>query len=244
MGGISPDLIADLSRRTERTRTSKTGKQSTYTAWHNPMAGGKGPVFRAGGTSDLNEIARVLEEHGFLEPGLLERDYLEANSRVQDILKAALNGEKVLREGDADAVEREMRARQEAAMDLRDEFSPEDLHEAGFSDASPVVAALTEQMLAEAEGLGVDADSLKERYYDDAPSELTDEQYHAGLQEAIRQAIAEARQDAAPGQPAGDRAGDGDRGQAAEAQGRPGSDRANRSDGAVRSEDGAQGLTL
>lgn len=240
-GGISPDIIADLSRKTARTRTSKTGKQTQYTAWHNPMAGGKGPVFRAGGTADLNELARILQENGFLEPGLVERDYLEANSRVQDILKAALNGEKVLREGDADAVEREMRARQEAAMDAQpdpfDFLSADDLASEGYTAATPRVRDLTERLLEDAEAAGLDTEAMRE----DAARQtegLTEDEYHAALQQAIDQALAQHGEGAQARDVAGTGAGDSDRVQATGPPGPAGSERADRPDGAVRPEEG------
>lgn len=155
LGGISPDLMPDLSERVTRTRTSKSGKKSSYVTWDNPPHAGHGPLFRAGDTADLGEIARVLEEQGYLPVGLVASDPLEAVRRAQDIVRAELKqGGATLREGDADAVEAEARRRLEAAMDAYEEqgVSPADLETTGYLDMDEaerlafdeIVAASTE----------------------------------------------------------------------------------------------------
>ena len=58
LGGLSPDLLPDLSQKVQR--TSKNGK--VFSVWDNPPQPGAGPLFRVGGTADMSEVARVLEE--------------------------------------------------------------------------------------------------------------------------------------------------------------------------------------
>lgn len=201
LGGISPTLIADLSRKVQRTRTSKkTGKVTQYMAWDNPLHSGYGMLFRERGTSDLTEIARVLEEEGFIERGLLERDYLEARAQAEQIVKnELLNGGSTLRQGDADSVEAEMQRRREIAQDdvpyaLFDGLTDDELTESGYADASSEVKTASERLLADAERAGLDTEGLQEdaaRITEGKP----EDEYHLQLQAAIRQALQTVAQD-------------------------------------------------
>lgn len=217
LGGLSPDLLADLSEKVSRVRAGAGGKKTQYTAWDNPAIPGVGPLFRKGGTADLSEVARVLEEGGYLEAGAGERDPVGATQRAQDIIKAELRkGGSTLQVGNADAIDAEMRARQDAAMDdMADPwddfaFTPDDLDEVGFSDADQATRALTEQLIAEAQNLGIDADSIREDVARSIGEEASQEEYHAAIQDAIRQAVAQTRQDAGRGDAGPTRAGDQD----------------------------------
>lgn len=202
LGGISPDLLADMSEKRTFTRTSKFGKKVQYTAWDNPPAPGYGPLFRKGGSGDLSEIARVLEEEGFLTPGANVADPIGATQRAQEIVRAELaNGGSSVAVGDANAIDAEMTARRDAAMDDPGEpwdsysFEPDDLEASGYVAADPIVKELTEGLIREADELGLDTERLRE----DA-AHLTSEQseaaYHAEVQSALRQAVATAREEA------------------------------------------------
>ena len=79
--------------------------------------------------------------------------------------------------------------------DVLDEMSEYDLQSSGYLSATPEVQALTEQLLAEAEALGIDTEAAQEDAARMTEGQNADD-YHAALQESIRQAIAEARANA------------------------------------------------
>jgi Large polyvalent protein associated domain 38 len=89
LNGLSPGLIADLSHRFETRRMGRDGRPLTQ--WRNPPIPGIGPLFRAGGSSDLTEMARVLEDNGYLPAGSLNADYGTARIKAQELIQAALN---------------------------------------------------------------------------------------------------------------------------------------------------------
>lgn len=233
LGGISPDLLADLSEKVVRNRTSKTGKKTQYTSWDNPAIPGVGPLFRKGGTGDIAEVARVLEEAGYLEAGANERDPIGAAQRAQEIIRGELRkGGSATQVGNADAIDAEMRARlnaeMEAAMDAEsdpwDDFTltPEDLDEVGFSDASDTAKALTEQLMAEAEALGIDTETIREDVARQVGEEASQDEYHAATQEALRAAVSQAGRPAGQGDTGRARAGNQDGSGTAEQAGREG----------------------
>lgn len=88
-GGISPRWLSDLSHRYETARKDKNGRPVIQ--WRNPPVMGVGPLFRAGGREDRQELARVLEENGYLMPGSIEADGYEAGNRAMEIISDALN---------------------------------------------------------------------------------------------------------------------------------------------------------
>lgn len=221
LGGVSPDLLADLSEKVIRNRTSKTGKKTQYTSWDNPAIPGVGPLFRKGGTGDIAEVARVLEESGYLEAGANERDPIGAAQRAQEIIRGELRkGGSTVQVGNADAIDQEMRARlnaeMEAAMDAESDpwddfsFTPDDLEESGYAALSDDVKAATEKLIAEAGTLGVDTESIIDDMVRRVGSEASHEEYHAATQEALKQAISEAGGNARQADTAGARAGDQD----------------------------------
>ena len=59
------------------------------------------------------------------------------------------------------------------------------LDAAGYTAASPEVQALTDQLLIEAEALGVDTEALREDAARHTEGQ-SDDQYHAAIQEAVR----------------------------------------------------------
>ncbi|MGV8823038.1 MuF-C-terminal domain-containing protein [Methylibium petroleiphilum] len=163
LGGIDPSLLADLSSKVERSRVSKLGKKTAYTAWDNPPHAGKGPLFRAGGSKDLSLIAQMLEEEGFIPAGTYEADPVGAGQQAAEIIRAELRqGGSTLRAGSADDVETEMRRRMEAAMDRFEEhgISPEAVVESGYLDTTEAAQAAWDaaiEALADAESDVVDA---------------------------------------------------------------------------------------
>lgn len=223
LGGLSSKLLADLSSKVTRTRVSKkganVGKSVTFTTYDNPPHPGRGPLFRNGGTEDLSEVARVLEEEGFLEPGSIERDPIGATQRAAEIIRAELaKGGSTTRVGNAEAVEAEMQRRAEEAMDVPDGIwdglTDEDLADAGYTGASEDVRLATEQLLAMAEELGLDAELLKDGAVRETEGQ-SDDAYHAQLQQLAREALAAARKAAPEADPEGAGTGPADRDQAA-----------------------------
>lgn len=242
LGGISPSLLADLSQKTTRIRTSrKTGKKTQFTTWDNPAIPGVGPLFRAGGTSDLTELARVLEESGYMPAGTLERDYLAARSQAQDIIKAELSdGGSSLRVGDPEAVSAEMRRRSEKSAPESDPWweagiGLDDLQESGYLQADELTKQLTEQLVLQAEGLGIDIDTIREDVARQVGDEATGNDYEAAVQQSIQQAID--RSAGASGQ--GDSGAEGPGGQDGGATAEP--SRRARGDGADRPDQTVQG---
>lgn len=231
LGGISPDLLADLSDKAQRTRTSKTGAKTQYTAWDNPLHQGHGPLFRKGGSADLSEIARVLEEEGYLAPGSVERDPIAASQRAQEIIRAELKqGGSTLREGDPAAVEAEMERRREAAQDVPDDLlaplTDSELEQSGYAGASTEVKEAVERLMADAEAAGIDTEALREDAAR-ATEGLTEDEYHARLQAAIREALDAGRQDrggAAQAEPEAAQRGGEDRGEADGGEGQEAAD--------------------
>ncbi|WP_374257894.1 hypothetical protein [Aquabacterium sp.] len=193
LGGISPDLLADLSEKVNRTRTSKTGKATKYTSWDNPAIPGVGPLFRKGGTGDIAEVARVLEETGYLEAGANERDPIGAAQRAQEIIRGELRkGGSATRVGNADAVDAEMRARLNAEMDAAadpwDDFSftPDDLDESGYTDLNPELQSEVERLIAEADQADLDSEAIREDVARQVGEEASQDEYNAAVKEAIQ----------------------------------------------------------
>ena len=91
-GGLHPSLLSEFSVRFETGRFGKDGRPIVQ--WRNPMTP-QGKLFRASGTSDYSEIARLLEEDGYIEPGSVDQDYKEAGERAKGLILAALNRENV-----------------------------------------------------------------------------------------------------------------------------------------------------
>lgn len=248
LGGISPDIISDLSQKTSRTRTSsKTGKRTVFTTWDNPAIPGVGPLFRRGGTSDLTEIARVLEDAGYIEAGLLERDYLEARNRAQDIIKAELSqGGSTLRIGDPEAEAAEARRQEEAASEdwaASDFWSPDDLDDSGYTDLGEDERIAADAILADVDAMGLDREAIIERASLEA-GDLTTKEYHDVLKRIADEAVQDYRRQAGEADTRATGQGDEGSGSDAQAPGRSGSDRADGSDQAVRPEGQAEGLTL
>lgn len=197
LGGISPDLLADLSEKISRTRTTKTGKATKYTSWDNPAIPGVGPLFRRGGSADMAEIARVLEEAGYLEAGANERDPIGAAQRAQEIIRGELRkGGSATQVGNADAIDAEMRARlnaeMEAAMDAESDpwddfsFTPDDLEASGYTELTPELQSEVERLIAEADQAGLDSEAIREDVARQVGEEASQDEYNAAVKEAIQ----------------------------------------------------------
>lgn len=204
LGGISPKLLPDLSDRVERTRRNKkTRKTFTYITWDNPGIPGWGPLFREGGSADLSEIARVLQEDGYLEPGSNERDPIGSSQRAEAIIRAELKeGGSTIRVGDADAVEaraqQEAKAYAESQMDSQantwDDFTltPEELAQDGYTDLSEDERVVFDMLMSEALDAGIDVEDIKESLSRSITEDTPQNEYHQALKQAIVQAIAQA----------------------------------------------------
>ena len=218
LGGVSPDLLADLSEKVIRNRTSKTGKKTQYTSWDNPAIPGVGPLFRKGGTGDIAEVARVLEEAGYLEAGANDRDPIGAAQRAQEIIRGELRkGGSATQVGNADAIDAEMRARLEAEMDAAadpwDDFSftPDDLDESGYADLNQELQLEVERLIAEADQAGLDTETIREDVARMVGEEASQDEYNAAVKEAIQgllPRVGRATEQAQPSRPQqGDRDG-------------------------------------
>lgn len=230
LGGVSPDLLADLSEKVIRNRTSKTGKKTQYTSWDNPEIPGVGPLFRKGGTGDIAEVARVLEEAGYLEAGANERDPIGAAQRAQEIIRGELRkGGSTTQVGNADAIDAEMRARlnaeMEAAMDAESDpwddfsFAPDDLEVSGYANLNADLQAEVERLIAEAESAGIDTETIREDVARQVGEEASQDDYNAAVKQAIQGLLP--RDDRATEQAQPGRSQQGDR-DGIEAVGNPG----------------------
>lgn len=99
-----------------------------------------------------------------------------------------------------------------------EEFAADDLEESGYADAAPEAQTLTEQLLAEAESLGIDTKALR-RDVARATERQCNEEFHRQVQAEATRAIAQARRYVARGDAGPDQAGNEDRGRLAGDQG-------------------------
>lgn len=123
LGGLDPSLISEYSVYVPTGKLDKKTK-APLMAWRNPMIPGIGLLFRRGGRQDRQEIAQVLEDADYLEPGAVAADYKEAGERAKDLIKAALdrNIPKTLAEQQAE-MEADQEAERQAYYDALDEES-------------------------------------------------------------------------------------------------------------------------
>lgn len=92
-GGLDPAWLSEFSTRFETARMGRDGRPIIQ--WRNPMVPGIGKLFRRGGTQDLQRLAEIAEENGYLEPGAVEADTKEAGERAKAMIQAALNRQDV-----------------------------------------------------------------------------------------------------------------------------------------------------
>jgi hypothetical protein len=93
LGGLDPAWLSEFSTRFETARKGKDGRPVVQ--WRNPMVPGIGKLFRQGGTQDLQRIAEVMEEEGFLSPGTVDADAKAAGEQAKALIQKALNREEV-----------------------------------------------------------------------------------------------------------------------------------------------------
>lgn len=153
LGGLDPAWIAEFSHRQETARMAKDGRPVVQ--WKNPLIPGVGKLFRKGGTQDLEAMAQMLESHGYLEAGTVDRDSHVAGQQAQELVRAALNRAepKTLEERQAD----EGAAREAEAAEH---------YQAIDAAAAKEHAAEREVIMAES---GMDRDLLESRPDDDIP---------------------------------------------------------------------------
>lgn len=167
----------------------------------NKNVGGKMLFTKDGRT--INEVAEALLEAGFI-PAEHRGD--DGVRWLQDAIQEEFSGRRTYyAESDTESMDDDLEARRLAAQgDAPEEIDPfgplsdftaDDLEESGYAAASPDVQALTEQLIAEADTLGIDTDTIREDAAQD--TEATEEQYHAAIQATLRGAIAEAQANAA-----------------------------------------------
>lgn len=89
-GGLSPDLLHDLSFRKETGKFHANGKAQFV--WFNPPVYGiKGGLFREGGVGDTNELAEWMEEEGYIPIGTMADDYKKGDELARTLVTKALN---------------------------------------------------------------------------------------------------------------------------------------------------------
>lgn len=195
LGGISPDLLRDLSFEREFGKINRNGRRSV--GWFNPPAGKnvRGGLFRDGGIADTNELAEWMESEGYITPGTYERDYKEADELARQLVRAALEGKKL------QALDPELddweRRRQEAMGDPEDQgpMYP-DLDPEAAAEAEAERRAMMEEVGIEPSGIDlIDDDQVSDAGSTDRIAALramgaTDEEIAAD--EAARQAQAQA----------------------------------------------------
>ncbi|CAB4159068.1 hypothetical protein UFOVP703_55 [uncultured Caudovirales phage] len=172
-GGISLELLSELSVRQPTGKDDKRGRP--VMRWFNPV-GGDGALFREGG-HNIDELARILEDDGYLEPGSIERDYKDAGERARDLIKGDLETPANAQKAQSlDQIEAEQQAEQQAELDAWNAMTPEERAdymrarygepepEPEFPDLSDEAAAEAqaerEAIIAESELSVADADSL------------------------------------------------------------------------------------
>lgn len=194
-GGIAPSLLHDLSVRAETNLIDrKTGKKRS--AWANPRLD-RQQLFRHGGRADLLELAETLEGEGYIEPGLVKRDYKAASEKVIELVRAAIEKKDVAREFDPNAIEAEMQRRREMAMGYPD-YDAESAREAEaerqaiMAEANlthPEVAAATTSDVATSATEPDTAQAMRAMGFDDEDIEHVNEQARlAASEEADRAA--------------------------------------------------------
>ena len=94
LDGLDPSLISEYSVYAPTGTTYKDGKPRME--WRNPMIPGIGKLFRRGGRQDRQEIAQVLEDADYLEPGAVANDYKEAGERAREMRRHARDADQHL----------------------------------------------------------------------------------------------------------------------------------------------------
>lgn len=164
---------------------------------HTVTTGGiKGFPFRKTGGMDLDSAMTALREAGYFM-GVADED---VRTKFEEAIYNELGG---ARELTPQGIVRQAQETAEAedifapgnTIDALDDFTPDELEDAGYADASDEVKAVTQMLLAEAEAAGIDTEALQEDAARLSEGQAADA-YHSALQEAVRQAVAAHRQGA------------------------------------------------
>lgn len=149
LGGLDPAWIADFSMRVETSKRGKDGR--LITQWRNPPIPGVGLLFRRGGTQDLEELSRLMEDHGYLAPGTTDSDGKGAGEQAISMIRAALSRD-----------EPQTLDEQIAAVQAADEQARKDYYEALAAEAAAEAEAEREAIMAEAGMSQAQADALED----------------------------------------------------------------------------------
>jgi len=164
--------------------------------WRNPLIPGIGRLFRRGGTQDLQQLAELMESAGYLEPGSVEADTYEAGQRAKEMVREALNKDEPLTwQGRLSKAQEEAKDEALSEPDWLSEFNDSELDEDGYTESAPDVQQAIAALLAEADALGLDTESMVERaamQAGDQPGNAYDEI----IQRIAGEAIAGARRQA------------------------------------------------
>lgn len=152
-GGLDPAWLAEFSTRFETARRGKDGRPIIQ--WRNPLVPGIGRLFRRGGTQDLQRLAEIAEENGYLEPGAVEADTKEAGERAKDMIRAALNRQ------DVQTLDEQLAEEQEAEAAERDAWYAE-----LAAESAAELEAERQAIMAEAELTPEEADALDDIPWD------------------------------------------------------------------------------
>jgi hypothetical protein len=162
MGGLDPSWLSEFSSRQEINRIGKDGRRMIQ--WRNPLIPGVGRLFRKGGTQDLSALGQLMEEAGYLPPGSHEADYKQAGESAKQMIRDALQGDEPLTwQGKIAKAQEEAKDEALSEPDWLSEFDDRELDDAGYTGAVPEVQQATAALLAEAEALGLDTESMVER---------------------------------------------------------------------------------
>lgn len=156
-------------------------------------------------------------------------------SLAQGIFKADLkDGSRGDRKGDPEAMQAKAdRAYEESQASTTAFWSFDDLDDAGYTDLCDDEQLTTDAILAEVDALGLDREAIIEAVVMRA-GDLTTKECHAVLKRLTDEAVSRYRSQAGQADASPAREGSEGDGGNAQAPGRPGSDRANGSDEAVR----------
>lgn len=139
--------------------------------------------FRAKGGQSWDDALSALREAGYFA-GVADED--ARNAFEEAVYKELGGGQELTPQG-------QMKRAADMQAEATDQFDADQLEEAGFVDASDEAKAITQQLLEEAEALGIDSEALREDAARLSSYEESQDAYHARLQDITRQAIAQAR---------------------------------------------------
>jgi hypothetical protein len=196
-GGIASSMLSSISFRFASNRKGKDGKPLTQ--WRNPPVPGIGPLFRRGGTSDLQELAELLEEEGFLPTGTVAADAKDAGEQAIVLIRTALERGETPTQG-------EQQADAEATMQAE--------ADAYYAELDAESAAEAE---AERQSIMADAGVAPERY-DDALDDVPWGEEGTADREAGMRALGFTEQEIEDGQAADQGRGEGEAARPGEAR--------------------------